>query len=123
MEPTPALFCHVEIRVRDLDRARAFYGRTLGWSCTAASPSFDWIATGALPDASLLRVVEKRDCGVVCFVRVDDVRIVVQRALATGGKVLTPPREEPGHCLYAILADPDGNAIGVWERVDGVAPA
>jgi len=117
--PKPAPFCHVEIRVRDLARARAFYGKLLGWSFRAASRSFEWIDTGAAPDGSLLEVDDDRATGVVCFVDVGSLAAAVQRGVDAGGRLLHGPRDEPGHGSYAILADPDGNRIGLWQRSIG----
>ena len=47
--------------------------------------------------------------------RVDDLDGYLQRAEQLGGTRLVPPTDLPaGFGRFALFADPDGNAVGLW---------
>ena len=47
--------------------------------------------------------------------RVDDLDAYLARAEELGGSRLVEPTKLPGdYGSFAILADPDGNAVGLW---------
>jgi predicted enzyme related to lactoylglutathione lyase len=47
--------------------------------------------------------------------RVDDLEAYMSRAEQLGGARVAPPMELPGDFgTIAIIADPDGNRVGLW---------
>jgi predicted enzyme related to lactoylglutathione lyase len=55
------------------------------------------------------------DTGVKFYVRVDDLEAYLARAERLGGRRLVPPMDLPGdYGRIAVLADPDGNPVGLW---------
>ena len=55
------------------------------------------------------------DAGVKVYVRVEDLDRYLERAEELGGARLVPPMELPGGFgRIAVLADPDGNPVGLW---------
>lgn len=55
------------------------------------------------------------DTGVKFYVRVDDLAATLDRAVELGGSRIAEPAELPDdYGSYAILADPDGNPVGLW---------
>ena len=55
------------------------------------------------------------DTGVKIYVRVDDLPAYLERAERLGGQRLVEPTELPGGFgTFAVLADPDGNPVGLW---------
>ena len=53
--------------------------------------------------------------GVKIYMRVADLDGCLARAQELGGTPLVPPMELPGDFgRIAVLADPDGNPVGVW---------
>jgi predicted enzyme related to lactoylglutathione lyase len=47
--------------------------------------------------------------------RVDDLDTYLERAEQLGGQRLVPPTDLPGDVgLFAIVADSDGNPLGLW---------
>jgi predicted enzyme related to lactoylglutathione lyase len=49
------------------------------------------------------------------YVRVDDLPGYLERAERLGGRQLVEPTELPGGFgTFAVLADPDGNHVGLW---------
>jgi uncharacterized protein len=49
------------------------------------------------------------------YVRVDDLPAYLERAERLGGRRLVEPTDLPGGFgTFAVLADPDGNQVGLW---------
>src|SRR4051812_18072437 len=55
------------------------------------------------------------------FVRVDDVRAHVAKAVALGGRVVIPPQVLPGGDEMAVVVDPDGLPFAMF-RGTGTLP-
>jgi predicted enzyme related to lactoylglutathione lyase len=49
------------------------------------------------------------------YVRVDDVDEAVQRATDAGGATIVPPLDAPPAGRLAVIADPDGATLGLWQ--------
>jgi predicted enzyme related to lactoylglutathione lyase len=55
------------------------------------------------------------DTGVRISVRVDDLDAYIAKAEPLGGSKLVPPTTLPGdYGSFAVVTDPDGNAVGLW---------
>jgi predicted enzyme related to lactoylglutathione lyase len=48
------------------------------------------------------------------YVEVDDIPKYLSKADSIGGKQVTPKTEIPNVGWFGVLADPDGNKIGVY---------
>ena len=112
----PDPFCHVEIQVRDLERAETFYRDVFGWSFTKESAHYEWIQTGGPITAGLLQVKRSQPSGIWTFVEVADAAKTSEAVRAAGGKVVQEARDVPGHGRYALIEDPEENLIGIWEK-------
>jgi predicted enzyme related to lactoylglutathione lyase len=109
-----------EIISQDADRARKFYTQLCDWKAEA-DPNMGGYAlvdTGAGEGAlggGIGPSMMPRDAGVKIYMRVDDLDAYLDRAERLGGKRVVPPTDLPGDFgRFAILADPDGNAVGLW---------
>jgi uncharacterized protein len=110
-------FCFPELNTRDMDGAKRFYGRLLGWT---------WLdVPSAAGGYSLLRVEGKDVAGLhrsdhgapswVCYVAVDSADRVSARAAELGGKVVVPPFDVSGVGRMAFLEDPAQARFALWE--------
>jgi predicted enzyme related to lactoylglutathione lyase len=54
------------------------------------------------------------DAGPLPYVYVDRIEEAVARARAAGGEIVTAPYPE-GNLLVAVVRDPAGNAVGIWQ--------
>jgi predicted enzyme related to lactoylglutathione lyase len=109
-----------EVISDDPQRAQKFYAELFDWQVDA-SPGMDGYAlvdTGAGEGAvggGIGPSLGPGDTGVKIYVRVDDLDAYLARAEQLGGTALVPPMELPGDFgRIAIVADPDGNAVGLW---------
>lgn len=116
---TPNSLCWNELNVRDLDKAKDFYGKTLGWS-------FQTLPMGDF-DYTLLKVGERDNGGIMAMVgpmwegvpahwmvyfAVADVDGMCKKIEETGGKVCVPPMDiSVGR--FAVVNDPQGATFTV----------
>jgi len=111
---------YFEIVSPDASRARAFYTELFGWSADAdpAMGGYALVDTGAGGDAiggGIGAAEEPGEAGVKIYMRVDDLEAYLERAEKLGGTRVQPPTELPGEAgSIAVLADPDGNKVGLW---------
>jgi predicted enzyme related to lactoylglutathione lyase len=109
-----------EIISSDPGRARAFYTELFGWKAEANPEmgGYALVDTGAGEDAiggGIGPSTASGDTGVKIYMRVDDLDTYLERVVKLGGKPLVPPTDLPGdYGRFAILADPDGNPVGLW---------
>ncbi len=115
---------HFAINADDLDRARRFYERVLGWRFEPwGPPGFLQIFTeagdppgirGALQQRREL-VPGQRTIGYECSVAVQDVDAVAAAVTANGGTILIPRTLIPtvGHLIF--FRDPEGNVCGAMQ--------
>jgi len=110
-------FNWVEIRVRDLEKARNFYGSLFDWKIRGdENKDFAYwiIDTGEKPGAGMWRFPEGKPLGVLVYILVDDINKTLEKVVKSGGKVVVPKSKENGNAM-ATFADPDGNLFGLYE--------
>lgn len=114
-------WCHIEIPISDLERAKRFYGEVLGWTFQDI-PGMEY---------SLYRTSENGvggglwnpppgvPRGVLNYALVDEIEPVLERIEKLGGRTLKATQEVPGAGWFAVAADPDGNPLGLWKNPRG----
>ncbi|WP_395689450.1 VOC family protein [Aestuariivirga sp.] len=113
-----------ELMTTEIDKAKAFYGRTLGLTFEAHDPTGDgnyWVAMADGEAAWGLMDMTSRPespTGWFTYLAVDDVDARVAAAEAAGGKLLVPVFDVPSVGRIAVLQDPTGAVIGWMKPVD-----
>jgi uncharacterized protein len=116
--------CWVETLQPDLQSALAFYGRLFGWQFDGPGPmpggrgqyfvarvnGRDVAGVGSLPALGGPALASWNT-----YVRVDNADAVVARAKAAGGGLLVGPLDALPAGRLAVLSDPAGAVISVWE--------
>jgi predicted enzyme related to lactoylglutathione lyase len=105
----------VELAGSDLDASAAFYGAVFGWSRAPYNPdSFDF-SLGDLEVGGLLpRVGDAPDAWNV-YLKVNDLVATLVAVSAAGGRILHGAVREGDDGIWALLEDPSGAEIGVWQ--------
>ena len=105
---------HYEIRARDPDASRAFYGKLFGWTFpTAAEPGYTYVETGETPGIpGGIGRAQSGNGHVTFFVGVADVAAALANAQSLGATVVLPATHVPG-VTFGLFADPEGHVIGV----------
>ena len=109
-----------ELMTRDVDRAKKFYGQTIGWSFEAM-PTPDgstyWLAKMDDEPVAGIFDISGPEYGQVpeswmAYLAVDDVDARVQRAVKAGAKLMKPAFDVSGVGRIAILMEPGGAGVG-----------
>jgi len=120
----PGNFCWVELATTDQSAAESFYTKIFGWSANNIPMGPDSVYT--------IFQLERRDAAASCTLRSDqlqrgvpphwNVYVAVQSADATaarvaglGGTVLAPPFDVSDAGRMAVLQDPTGAALSIWQ--------
>jgi uncharacterized protein len=113
---------HLEIPADDVERAKRFYGAVAGWEFGEMDgfPGYFLFRTGEQSGGGLGRRGESVGNVVRVYISVDRLEDGIAAAEANGGTVTAPPSEVPGQGRYAVVNDPEGNEIALWESA---APA
>jgi predicted enzyme related to lactoylglutathione lyase len=110
----------IEIISSNHERAQSFYSELFDWTVNAdpAMGGYGLVDTGSSPETITGGIgpsMDAADAGVRFYVRVDDIAATLDRAIELGGARVLGPTELPeGYGSYALLADPDGNTVGLW---------
>jgi predicted enzyme related to lactoylglutathione lyase len=117
--PQPTGFSPDDITAKDAGSSRAFYRDLLGWEIQVEESMNDGLVhpgperlPGGIGQAS---AHGPHPPGVVVYFNVDDLDEVVERAERLGATILVPAWELLGLGRMAVVSDPDGNRIGLWQ--------
>lgn len=105
---------HFEIGCRDIAKTKAFYADLFGWQIHPHRPSaaIETESPGGI-DGHITSLGHEPHNYVTIYIQVDDLQACLDEAEALGGKTLVRPVALPDGRVFAWLADPDGNTIGI----------
>jgi uncharacterized protein len=114
--------CWVDRLVGDSESARRFYAGVFGWEFAGPGPMPDGgeYHVARVGDADVAGIAEPAvgaagAPGWTTYVAVESVEATVAAATVAGATVLAGPFEAPPAGRGAVLLDPAGAAIGIWE--------
>ncbi len=113
-------FTYVELHTTEPGRAKSFYTELFGWKTKDTTvPGFGTyteIETGEGPGAGLMPQQEPGGRSAwLAYIKVPGLDDTVARAQRLGASVLAPRTEIKDVGWFAILEDPSGARIGVFE--------
>jgi predicted enzyme related to lactoylglutathione lyase len=114
---------HIDIPVSDLAKATAFYSDLFGWQI-AELPGFEGYPMWRAPNQISGGGLAPRGEGFTqprSYVEVDSIDATVALATAAGAEVLMAKAPITETSWWAVIADPDGNSIGLYEGVTDAA--
>lgn len=108
---------HIDIPVADMGVAAAFYGSLFGWRI-AGPPGFEdypmWQAPNGVSGGGLAPrsddFTQPRS-----YVEVDSIETTLAATIAAGGRVVMDKDPISETSWWAVIADPDGNHVGLYE--------
>jgi len=123
---SPAVF--FEMPANDMNRAKEFYEKVLGWYISPDYENYYFALTTLSDENKIPKVVGQINGGIQkkddtigklrLMIHVTDLDETLKRALDEGGKILIPPKKIPGY-YYAVIMDTEGNEINLAERLKG----
>jgi hypothetical protein len=108
------VLCHIEIEVTDLAKAQAFYQGLFGWRFSAFTDDMVVFGNGDEHIGGLMKK-DSVNAGTSpsLWFKVADIDASVTQAVALGGAVLSEKTELPQVGWSALVADLDGNGVGL----------
>jgi hypothetical protein len=108
---------HIEFPADDPQRAMAFYTAVAGWEFSAMDGMPDyWVFStgegygGAVGKRGVTTGKVVRD-----YISVESLEDALAAAERTGGSVKEPKTEIPGMGWFAVVADPEGSEVGLYQ--------
>ena len=110
-------FCHIEIATTDIAASRTFLGGLFEWEFMEMDANYTLFKPPEGPGGGLEKVDAPAAAGGIHFyVHVASIEDACGKAPGLGGSVVKEKTEiGGGHGFYAILGDPGGTEIGIWE--------
>lgn len=108
---------HIDIPVSDLGQAAAFYSGLFGWEI-AEVPGYEGYPMWQAPNRISGGGLAPRSEGFTqprSYVEVDSIDETVAKAEDTGGRVVRAKENISETSWWAVIVDPDGNEIGLYE--------
>jgi uncharacterized protein len=110
--------CHVEWESTDLDRSRGFYGGLFGWTFETWGDATEYMlfsAPGGIGGGFMKKDAVSPSVTPTVYVLVESIEAYLPRAASLGGRTSVPKTEIPGMGWFALVNDPDGNTVGLFE--------
>ena len=109
----------VDLMSSDPEASAAFYGGLFGWTAEDPNPEFGGYLNCSLGEdrvAGLMQAQPGEPADVwSVYLRVDDAEAACARAEAAGGTVIVPAMQLHDLGSMAVVLDPGGSAIGIWQ--------
>jgi predicted enzyme related to lactoylglutathione lyase len=107
---------YLRIPAADPHRSAAFYAAVFDWSVRTdrEDPAFE-DGTGHVIGHFVADQPVAGEAGLRPYVFVESLDETLERVVANGGEIVTPPYPE-GDLRVATFRDPAGNVVGVWEQ-------
>lgn len=116
---------HIEMFTSEIEDAIDFYGELFPWEfrdlCMHGVKFLRWEVCCGLDGVFKVREEGSPDDvpGPVNYISVDDIAEVCQRIERHGGEIIYLSEEIiKGGPRIGIFADPDGNIVGLWQKID-----
>lgn len=108
-------FCWETISAKDLDGAKAFYTKVLGWKVQPGPGGIDTFATEGGAVVADLQPAQNMPPSWLTYVVVEDLAAATAKAEKLGGKVYVARVDVPEVGGIGVIADPFGAVIGLFE--------
>jgi uncharacterized protein len=109
--------CFFEIPGDDLDGLQSFYGSMFNWTFEKIPGAFRYykIHMGQEALKGGMTVRQDREHTTINYVKVESLERSLAKAQELGATVVVPKKPVTGTGWYAVLLDPEGNRLGIWE--------
>ncbi len=110
------LLAHAEIPTTDIDKGKDFFAKMFGWEFKPFGNGYLLFNTHKGFTIGL-RKVDKVSQGetTIFHVRVNNVEDYLEKAKKLGGNIFRSKTIIPAMGAYALIKDPDGNVIGLYQ--------
>jgi len=123
----PGIFGWVDLSTSDVEAAREFYTGMFGWDGTDVPTPMGPVYTMFRIDGRLVAGMGPQPPGMAAagvpsmwnsYIMVEDVDAVLDHVVAAGGTVTMPGMDVMTEGRMAMIADPSGAVVGLWQPQD-----
>jgi uncharacterized protein len=117
---------HIEFPADDLERAKRFYGAVAGWEFgqMAEFGDYEMFRNGEGTGGAIGLRGGSVGQAIRIYIDVDSLEEAVEAALANGGSQVEPPTVIGGGMgRFAVVRDPEGSEVGLWQAPPAAAEA
>ena len=111
--------CWVELSTSDIERAREFYGEVLGWGSLPPNADMGGYVNFTRGDDKIAGGIAAQPGAPanvwLTYLATSDARATVNAVGAAGGTVVMPAMDVMDLGVMAIVSDPGGATIGIWQ--------
>jgi hypothetical protein len=111
-------FCHIELTTSNVAGAIEFYKTIFDWKIEKEPGFEDYysIQTGQEPGGGIMATPQQGVPTAWCaYVETEDVAATLAKVKGAGGKILYPKSEIPNIGWFAVISDPQGAVLGLFE--------
>jgi len=122
--PKAGQICWTELATTDVQAAKAFYGQVFGWEFNDV-PVDDMTYTILKNDnkefGGIWSIPKDQDIPPhwLSYILVEDINQALEKAKKHGATVVKPTAPAGDYGLFAIITDPTGAHIALWENLKG----
>ena len=106
---------YIELNVRDLDQAKAFYGQAFGWTFTDYGPQYAEFSDGAMKGGLTTMEPPSPAGGPLVILYAEKLEAARESVLAAGGAICREIYPFPGGRRFHFK-DADGYELAVWAK-------
>jgi predicted enzyme related to lactoylglutathione lyase len=120
----PGSFCWADLATTDQDAAKKFYGAIFGWTANDY-PMGDGAVYSMMQkdgkDAAAISILQPEQAAAGMpphwnsYIAVQNIDKTAEKATALGGSVVLPPMDVPETGRMAVLQDPSGAYVSLWQ--------
>ncbi len=119
----------VDLASTDPEAAKAFYGGLFGWAFderpTDQDQPYIMATIDGRPVAGMMQMPPDMQASGVpsmwtTYVAVDDIDATLEKVAGTGGQVMMPPMQVMEAGRMALIVDPTGGVVGLWQAQEHV---
>ncbi len=119
----PHNLCFFEIPADDPEKLQQFYGELFQWTFEKGSTQFRYYRVNTGEDSLKGGITARQDPQhtLINYVKVDSVEDSLAKAQKLGASLVLGKSAVPGIGWYAVVKDPQGNRVGLWQDDTGAA--
>ncbi len=112
---------YIELHTSDPAKAKSFYGQLFSWRFEELQiPGMQYasIKTGGELQGGVMKSEDLKAPPMwLSYLTVESLDATVAKAKSLGGSILKGRTEVPGEGFFAVIADPTGGTIALWEAL------
>ncbi|MFN0253874.1 MAG: VOC family protein [Kofleriaceae bacterium] len=114
-------FVHAELSVDDVAAAKKFYKTLFDWKLSDLGPdmgNYVMVDVGSKTSGGGItaKMSPSQPSGWLSYVEVASVKTTIAKAQKAGAQIVVPYQEVGGMGAFGVFIDPQGAALGVWEK-------